>query len=145
MCKFNIYPGSRTLKEVEESVSSGFGFPVAAYPSSPQKFYGRRSATWIHNQATGLGTLNIDLSLINKFIFVYLKMTADFALTDPKLQNLLNKLHQSADAQDFGLSIFMVLRLIVTKLGLSRLLSADYFHSFMRDKYVALERDKAQF
>ena len=72
-------------------------------------------------------------------------MVASFALTDPHLQPILDRLHKSSEAQEPGLIAFHVLRFILEKLGLSSWLSADDFQSFMRDKYVALERDKSQF
>jgi len=72
-------------------------------------------------------------------------MVASFALTDPHLQPILDRLHKSSEAQNPGVIAFFVLRLILEKLGLSSWLSAEDFQSITRDKYIALERDKSQF
>ena len=71
-------------------------------------------------------------------------MTADFALKDPHLQPILDRLHKASEAQHPALIAFFVLRIILDKLGLRWLLSEDYFNSFMEDKSLALEPDKAQ-
>jgi predicted O-methyltransferase YrrM len=72
-------------------------------------------------------------------------MMANFALRDPHLQPILDRLHKASEAQHPSLIAFFILRLILDNLGLRRLLSEDYFNSFMRDKAVALDPDKAQF
>ena len=72
-------------------------------------------------------------------------MAANFALRDPHLEPILEKLHKESEAQHPALIAFFILRHILNSLGLSSWLSEDYFNSFMRDKSTALERDKAQF
>jgi predicted O-methyltransferase YrrM len=72
-------------------------------------------------------------------------MAANFAFHDPHLQPILDRLHKASEAQHPGLIVFFLLRVILDKLGLGSMISADFFATFMRDKAVALEREKAQF
>jgi tRNA A58 N-methylase Trm61 len=67
-----------------------------------------------------------------------------FALLDPRLNSLLVKLHNESDSQERVVRAFFLLRVFLNKFGLSSFLSGDYFDWFMRDKSVALDRDKAQ-
>jgi predicted O-methyltransferase YrrM len=68
----------------------------------------------------------------------------NFALLDPHLNSLLAKLHNESDSQERIVRAFFILRVFLNKFGLSSVLSGDYFDWFMRDKSVALDRDKAQ-
>jgi len=70
---------------------------------------------------------------------------SNFALLDPHLNSLLAKLHDESDSQKRSVSAFFILRVLLNKLGLMWALSGDYFDWFMRDKSVALDREKAQF
>jgi tRNA A58 N-methylase Trm61 len=68
----------------------------------------------------------------------------NFALLDPHLNSLLAKLHNESDSQERIVRAFFILRIFLNKFGLSSMLSGNYFDWFMRDKSVALDRDKAQ-
>jgi len=68
----------------------------------------------------------------------------NFALLDPHLNSVLAKLHNESDSQERIVSAFFILRVLLNKLGLKRALSGEYFDWFMRDKSVALDRNKAQ-
>jgi len=68
----------------------------------------------------------------------------NFALLDPHLNSVLATLHNESDSQGRIVSGFFILRVLITKLGLKRALSGEYFDWFMRDKSVALDRNKAQ-
>jgi predicted O-methyltransferase YrrM len=72
-------------------------------------------------------------------------MSPNFALLDPRINSVLAKLHNESDSQARLVRAFFIVRIVLNKLGLSSTLSGDYFDSFMRDKSVALDRDKAQF
>jgi predicted O-methyltransferase YrrM len=72
------------------------------------------------------------------------EMVPNFALKDPHLEPILEKLHKSSESQHPSLIAFFILRKILEALGRSSLLSDEFFNSFMRDKSVALERDKSQ-
>ena len=66
------------------------------------------------------------------------------ALTDPQLQSILDRLHHASEAQDFKLGLFFAALNILNRIGLGWLLSGqEYFHAFMRGKFIALDRDKA--
>lgn len=67
-----------------------------------------------------------------------------FVLLDPHLNSILIKLHNESDSQQRIVRAFFILRVVLNKLGLISALSGDYFDWFMRDKSVALDRDKAQ-
>ena len=72
-------------------------------------------------------------------------MAPNYALKDPHLEPLLTRLHHASEAQHPALIAFFIMRTILEKIGLGWMISDEYLASFMRDKFLALEPEKAQF
>ena len=74
-----------------------------------------------------------------------LKMST-LTLGDPQLNALLDKLHSESESQDYSLLAFSAVRSVLESIGLKWFVPGSaWYDSFYRSKYVALERDKANF